>query len=100
MNPSSETVPPRAVRPVESRAARRERLLLLCAVDRARLRLLWRVPARSNSGAGSLLGGVLGPAALAAALPWVPGRIGRWSRRLRTGLGLAGLFRAAVRAAT
>lgn len=88
--------------PAAERAARRERLRLLCAADRTRLRLVWRLPSRlakhepehepdhaKHAWVGTLL---TGPA-LGALLPLVPGRIGAWSRRIRAG---AGLFRAVL----
>jgi hypothetical protein len=87
----------------EARVARRERLRLLCEADRTRLRLVWRLPARlakhQHDGhdhrhgwmAPLLTGPVLG-----AMLPFVPGKIGRWSRRLRAGIGL---FRTVARGA-
>jgi|GEM_PF-5838792 hypothetical protein len=99
MSSSSANIPPRPASG-ESRAVRRERLLLLCAVDRARLRLLWRMPDNPKSGVRSLLGRLLGPAALATVLPWMPGRVGRWSRRVRAGVGFAGLLRGVLRAAS
>lgn len=85
-----------------ARAAQRERLVLLCAVDRARLRLLLRMPTRPKSepSSFSFASGLFSPPTLAALLPWIPGRIGRWSRRVRTGAHLAGLFRTVMRAAT
>jgi hypothetical protein len=89
--------PARAAGPVEARAARRERLLLLCAVDRARLRLLWRMPTKPPPPPRSFGSGLLSPPALAALLPWVPGKIGRWSRRIRTG---ATILRTVMRVAT
>lgn len=96
---SSAPAPARAAGPRESRAARRERLLLLCAVDRARLRLVWRMPTKPKPAQSSLVSGLLAPPTLAAILPWVPGPIGRWSRRIRTGAKIAGLFRTVLRAA-
>jgi hypothetical protein len=74
--------------PLEARAARRERLLLLCAVDRARLRLLWRMPTKPAAPPRSFGAGLINPTTLAALLPWMPGKIGRWSRRIRTGAHL------------
>jgi len=102
MNPSppshngASSAPARASGPVEARAARRERLLLLCAVDRARLRLLWRMPTKPAPERHSFASGLLSPPTLAAILPWVPGKIGRWSRRIRTG---ATLLRTVMRVA-
>lgn len=92
--------PARAAGPADGRAARRERLLLLCAVDRARLRLVWRMPTKPKSPPPSLVQELLSPPTLATLLPWVPGSIGRWSRRIRTGAGLAGLLRTVLRVAT
>lgn len=88
--------------PIDSRDAQRERLTLLCAVDRARLRLLLRVPARPapEATAPSFASGLFSAPVLTALLPWVPGPIGRWSRRVRTGARLAGLVRTVMRAAT
>ena len=91
--------PAKAAGPVESRDARRERILLLCAVDRARLRLLWRLPNKPKTATPSVVESLFSPPTLATILPWVPGRIGRWSRRIRAGVGLAGLFRSVLRAA-
>jgi hypothetical protein len=88
--------PARASGPIEARAARRERLLLLCAVDRARLRLLWRMPTKPPPPPRSFGSGLLSPPTLAALLPWVPGKIGRWSRRIRTG---ANILRTVMRVA-
>lgn len=94
-------VPARSSDPIDSRDAQRERLLLLCAVDRARLRLLLRVPTRPKPEApSSFASGLFSAPMLTELLPWMPGPIGRWSRRLRTGARLAGLFRTMVRGAT
>lgn len=92
--------PARAAGPADSLAARRERLLLLCAVDRARLRLVWRMPDKPRSAASSLVDGLFSPPTLATILPWIPGRIGRWSRGIRAGAGLAGILRTVLRVAT
>lgn len=83
----------------EDRGARRERLRLLCAADRARVRLLWTLPARSanNGKLDFWSGSMMAVPAIGALLPHVPGPIGRWSRRLRTGTSL---LRSAFRAAT
>lgn len=89
--------------PKEERVAKRERLRLLCAADRTRLRLLWRLPARlakhehehDGHHNHAWMGALAGPA-LTALLPFVPGKIGRWGRHLRTGMGF---FRAVTRAA-
>ena len=96
---ASGAAPARAGGPVEARAARRERLLLLCAVDRARLRLLWRlpIPPKPAPARTSFVSGLLSPPTLAAILPWVPGKIGRWSRRIRTG---SHILRTVLRVAT
>jgi hypothetical protein len=84
--------------PAEDRAARRERLRLLCAADRSRVRLLWRLPVRAANGGKLDLwsGSMLAVPAIGALLPHVPGPIGRWSRRLRTG---GSILRSAMRAA-
>ena len=89
--------PARASGPVEARAARRERLLVLCAVDRARLRLLWRVPTKPPPPPRPFGAGLFSPPTLAAILPWIPGKIGRWSRRIRTG---ANIVKTVMRVAT
>ena len=97
--PAPAFAPARAAGPVEARAARRERLLLLCAVDRARLRLLWRlpIPPKPAPGHTSFVSGLLSPPTLAAILPWMPGKVGRWSRRIRTG---SQILRTVLRVAT
>lgn len=85
--------------PAAERAAKLERLRLLCAADRARLRLVWRLTprqARHEPPSEGWRGALLGAPALGALLPLVPGPIGRWSRRLGSG---AGLLRAMLRAA-
>ena len=62
--------------------ARRERLAVLCSLDRAALRLVMRPVATPDSAApaghGSL-GNVF------AVTQFLPGAIGRWSRRLARG---------------
>lgn len=64
--------------------ARRERLSVLCAIDRAALRLILKKPvptpasAAGSSGRGGL-GNVL------AVTQFFPGPIGRWSRRIARG---------------
>lgn len=90
------SAPARAAGPAEARVARLERLLLLCAVDRARLRLLWKMPDKPAAPRRSFGAGLLSPSTLAAILPWVPGKIGRWSRRIRTG---ANILRTVIRVA-
>lgn len=66
------------------RQSRRERLAVHCALDRAALRLALRArPARPDSVAG---GGALGGALSIAA--FLPGPVGRWSRRIALGLRL------------
>ncbi len=79
-SPRAESVDP---------AARREQLALLCALDRANLRLLFvprtSRPAEGDAGFdGDLLHTLL------RATRFLPGRIGRWSRR-------AGLLEFALR---
>lgn len=74
--------------PLQERAARRERLRLLCAADRSRVRLVWRMPSRPAHRPGSLSASLLSAPALSALLPMVPGPIGRWSRRLGAGAGV------------
>lgn len=87
--------------PKEARVEKRERLRLLCAADRTRLRLLWRLPAsmakheHETNHNHAWVGAIAGPA-LTALLPFVPGKIGRWGRHVRAGMGL---FRAVTRAA-
>jgi hypothetical protein len=65
--------------------ARRERLAVLCALDRATLRLILRTPAAAAP-APSPAGGGLG--AVLTVAQFCPGAIGRWSRRLARGGGL------------
>jgi hypothetical protein len=81
-----------------------ERLRLLCAADRTRLRLVWRLPPQSDhpaqtagaaSGRGGLASMFTAPL-LVALLPLLPGSLGRWSRRLRAGVGF---FRTVARTA-
>ncbi len=77
---------------VENRAARRERLRLLCEADRARVRLLWKLPpkAAQNGKLDLWSTSMAAMPALGALLPHVPGPIGRWTRRLRTSSGILG----------
>jgi hypothetical protein len=69
----------------ESRAARRERLRLLCAADRTRLRLVWRMPSQRETQREGWAGALMSSPALGALLPMMPGPIGRWSRRIGFG---------------
>jgi hypothetical protein len=72
--------------------ARRERLSVLCALDRAAFRLTLRKPAPAPaSSAGPSGHGGLGN--VLAVTQFFPGAIGRWSRRLaRGGSVLRALF--------
>lgn len=74
-------------------AERRARLAVLCALDRAALKLALRAPEPSPapSSASAPAGETLRRAL--AAGRFFPGAIGRWSRRLSVGAGLIGLFR-------
>lgn len=74
-----------------ARGERRARLAVLCALDRAAIRLALRAPSAPDPGPPA-------PASekLRRALAFgrfFPGAIGRWSRRLSFGAGLMGLFR-------
>jgi hypothetical protein len=66
------------------RDARRERLRLLCALDRARLRLAFRPrPVAAGRSGLPVVGGLSRALTMAA---FLPGAAGRWSRRLAAGL--------------
>ena len=68
------------------RDAELEKLRLLCAVDRARLRLVWRMPSQPKpKSSASPLDRI---PMLGAILPFVPGPIGRWSKRIGIGASL------------
>lgn len=69
-------------------ASRRERLALLCALDRARLRLALR-PAPRTSPASSAIPKL---DLLFAIVRCLPGRIGRWTRRFGFAADLFRLF--------
>lgn len=69
--------------PRSAREAQRERLALLCALDRAALRLALRPRPAAPSG---LLGGGLNQALRMTA--HLPGAPGRWSRRIALALGI------------
>lgn len=94
--PASRAISPSVNAAPLSSEARRQRLLLLCELDRTRMRLLWRLPDKPKPASSSLAAGLLAPATLAAILPWLPGRIGRWSRRIRV---MTTFVRAVLRAA-
>lgn len=84
--------------PTQERAERHERLRLLCAVDRARLRLVWRMPVRpgrTSRDHSHWASSLLALPALGAFLPMLPGRIGRAARFFGHG---ASLFRSLLRA--
>lgn len=77
--------------PMHERAARHERLRLLCEADRARLRLVWRMPTRvvkPPTDEGPWTSSLLAVPALGALLPMMPGRIGRFGRLLGHGTTL------------
>lgn len=86
------TTPSTAPTPAE----RRERLALACELDRLRLRIALRPPARpaglaGADGAFSLAGKALSVAG------FFPGKVGRWARRLALGSELLGAFKPFVR---
>ncbi len=72
-------------------AVRRERLLLLCALDRARLRLIMRPTPEKPATAAHWADQAR------SALPWLaplaPMLLGSWARPLSVGLGLYRAFR-------
>jgi hypothetical protein len=72
-------------------AERRERLALACELDRLRLRLALRPPARPAALAGADTALSLAGKALSVA-GFFPGKIGRWARRLSLGSELLGAF--------
>ena len=71
----------------ETLAQRRERLALLCALDRARLRLAVLPPKRAPSAAKA---GALN--LLLDLARWLPGRPGTWARRASFASDLFRLF--------
>jgi hypothetical protein len=76
--------------PETDHAARRQRLAVLCALDRVELRLALKPPRPPQP---LMVAGVKRALDVAAVLP---GRLGRWSRHLATGLRLARQVQAAM----
>ncbi len=73
-----------ASEPEADPASRRQRLAVLCALDRVELRLALKPP--HPPGPVPVVAGVKRALDVASVLP---GRLGRWSRRLSTGLRFA-----------
>lgn len=85
---SAETpFPPDSRCDSDIRIARRERLAVLCALDRAALRLTLQ-PRPPQTGANTPATGGVGLGSVLAVTRFFPGAIGRWSRRLSVGGGL------------
>lgn len=83
---------PDDIDPATTPAERRARLAVLCALDRAALKLALRAPEPAAPPPSAAPPGETLRRALAAGR-FFPGAIGRWSRRLSVGAGLIGLFR-------
>ncbi len=77
--------------PATEPAARRAQLAVLCALDRAALKLAFRTPIKPDKPSESPAGEGLRRAL--AVGRFLPGAVGRWSRRLSVGAGLLGFLR-------
>ncbi len=93
--PAPDSFPPSSRDETVDPAARRQQLALLCALDRAHLRLLL-LPAPSRPAADDGAFGDLLRTLLRLAR-FMPGRVGRWSRRAGRWSRRAGVLEALLR---
>jgi hypothetical protein len=81
-----------ALRPSPSPAERRQHLAVLCALDRAKLRLVLAPPPRPPAEATETIAGE-GLKNLLALARFLPGKLGVWSRRAGFAASLLRLLR-------